>query len=299
MKRLYKSLLCSIVALALAAGLAGCRSQKGASAPTGDAPVQPTVSGRTPDSDFRMLTDCYKPWRSVSMPIKVKMTSPKRASLSGTLDMEYGKAMAINLRMLFINALTIYADNETILLVSKPLDICYESGIGEFTAATGLDLRDLQSFFLGQLFEPGFGTATSASRSTFDLSDFDLGAAYAELTAMDIRPKHKGAPGVDWYFRTVALRDKPDTAPALQKLDISARTAHFDCTFADAMDSPAGQVAGKLEIDGKVKNNAIEAQFITDPESARWNQLSGISKPKIPAGMRRMTTEQIFRILKK
>lgn len=299
MKRIYKAIVCSLAVLALAVGLAGCRSQKGASAPAGPSAVLPTGNGRTLDGDFRMLTDGYRPWRSVSMPIKVKMTSPKRASLSGSLDMEYGKALAINLRMLFINALTIYADNETILLVSKPLDICYESGIGEFTAATGLDLRDLQSFFLGQLFEPGSGTATPASLNTFDLTDFDLGGSYAELTAMDIRPRRKAAPGVEWFFRTVALRDRPDTAPALQKLDISAGNIHFDCTFADAMDSAAGQVAGKLEINGKVKNNAIEAQFITDPEAARWDRTAGIAKPKIPAGMRRMTTEQIFRILKK
>ena len=48
-----------------------------------------------------------------------------------------------------------------------------------------------------------------------------------------------------------------------------------------------------------MKAHEITASLISDPARAKWNRGTGIREPKIPEGMRRMTTEQIFRILKK
>lgn len=295
MKTIRKTLLSGVLATFLCCGVAGCGSHKKTSVPV-ESGQRETAVERSTENDFRLLTKSYTPWQSVSVPVKVRLTEPRRASLSGTLNMEYDKALELNLRMFFMDALTIYADNVSVIILSKPLDVYYITSMEDFTDRTGLDLRDLQSLLLGQVFKPGSGTATAESLEYFILTP-DTGATGGDIVTMDIHPRQT-MPGVEWFFRsTVAAMDK-ESAPKLSLLDINVGQTHFQCVFDDYFQSAAGTVAGNLAISGKVKSHRIAASIVSDPGRAKWNSGATAREPKIPEGMRRMTTEQIFKILK-
>lgn len=295
MKALYKVLFSCLSAAVLCVGLSGCGSHKKTTAPVASEQPQ-AVTERSLENDFRLMTQSYTPWQSVSVPVKVRLTEPRRASLSGTLNMEYDKALELNLRMFFMDALTIYADNVSVIILSKPLDVYYITSMEDFTDRTGLDLRDLQSLLLGQVFKPGSGTATAESLDYFILTS-DPGSTGGDIAMMDIRPR-RTMPGVEWFFRsTVAAMDKEAT-PRLSMLDINVGQTHFQGVFDDYFQSAAGIVAGNLAISGQVKSHRIAASIVSDPGRAKWNNGVTAREPKIPEGMRRMTTEQIFKVLK-
>lgn len=295
MKPITKSLIAIFTATILCVGLSGCGSKKKAVV-TPELPAKETTKPeRSLSDDFRRIAESYSSWDNVSMPVKVRLTAPKRMSLSGTLNMTYGEALELNLRMLFIDAMTVYADRETVIILSKPLDVYFQADMNELTGKTGLDLSDLQSLLLGQLFRPGSGTATADALDYFSLNT-DTGTT-GDITVMDIRPQHS-IRGVDWYFRTTVASGDYDATPLLSLLDITSGPAHFQCLFDEYFTTAAGMVAGKLDISGKVKSHEIGASIISDPERAKWNRGTSARKPNIPSGMRRMTTEQIFKILK-
>ena len=292
MKTLYKPLI-SVVVAVICLGLAGCGSHKKAVGPSTAPEIR---KERVLSDDFRRLAGSYTPWSNVSMPVKVRLTAPKRVSLSGSLNMEYDKALELNLRMLFMDALTVYADNVSLIVLSKPLDIYYMTSMESFTDETGLDLRDLQSLLLGQMFRPGSGTVTPSALESFNLSS-DLSNA-GDIVSMDVRQRN-GMAGVGWFFRTIVSSTDNEAIPHLSLLDINVSSVHVQCAFSDYFTSEAGEVAGNIDISGKMKAHEITASLISDPARAKWNRGTGIREPKIPEGMRRMTTEQIFRILKK
>ena len=87
-----------ITAVALMLAMSACHSNKQPGT-TGYENV--TSDERSVESVYTSLTGAYQPWSDVQMPVKMSLTEPRRISVSGTLNMQYGKAMSISLKALF------------------------------------------------------------------------------------------------------------------------------------------------------------------------------------------------------
>lgn len=273
----------------------GCRSSKKSASSAQQ--YTPEVSVSTLDNDYRQMTAQYTPWTSVSVPVKISVTKPQRISLSGTMNMVYGKAIQVQLRMLFIDAATAYIDNDNIILISKPLGVYFSESLSDFTQAVGLDLRDIQSLLLGQAFVPGKGKATADDASAFTFKKSDE-VADPDYYAWTLTPQ-SSLKGLDWYFTALASAKQGSATPQVCAMDINAGDNSIHCSWADSQLSQAGITAASMQIEGVVKKHQIDVTMTQTPSKASWNSGSAPSKPAIPSGCKRITTEQLLLMLNK
>ena len=289
-----------IIATATMVGLGACKSQKKAvSAPEYGQTEQTSMpAGHTLDADFTAMTSAYTPWNDLSVPVKVSVTQPKKVSVSGTLKMEYNKALSLSLKMLFIEVAQVYIDNDSVLVVSRPAGAYYSESLQRFTAASGLCLADIQSLFLGQAFAPGKGTATASDGKVFRLAA-EPSLSDAEMSVWKATPRKLPA-GVDWNFTAIApVQAEPAVVPQLFALDISAASNTLRCSYAGSGISQAGIIASMMQIDGNVKKRKIDAVISSSMNSAQWNSGTKITRPSIPRNAKKMSTEQVFNMLNK
>lgn len=290
----------AITTAALLVGLSACKSSKKATQTPGygHAYEQPTAAAHSPKADFEAMTAAYTSWSDLSVPVKVSVTSPKKVSVSGTLRMQYGKALSLSLKMLFIEVAQVYIDNDSVLVVSRPAGAYYSESFERFTAAAGLSLADVQALFLGQTFVPGKGAATPSSASAFTFA-LDSSISDSELTGWTATPRRLPS-GVDWHFTAISPADPAEAVtPQLFSIDITAGANSLRCTYAGSQISPAGIIASMMQIEGTVKKRRIDAVISSSMNSAQWNAGTRISRPSIPRNASRMTTEQVFNMLNK
>lgn len=304
-------LIACVAAAVVALGMPGCKSSKKAASKEayirGEAsqpldnqrqPQAPAVTPRTLASDFSAMTGAYSAWTDVTVPVKVSVEKPKKITVSGTLTMAYGKALSLSLRMLFIEAASVYADNDSVIVVSRPMGAYYSESLERFTAQARLSLADLQALMLGQAFTPGKGTATPAAASDFALADApDITSD--GFMAFTIAPRNKRE-GADWHFTAIAPASTDDiVAPQLFALDVVAGGSTVSCSFAKSTLAPAGVIASMMQIEGKVKKHDINLIISASSEKAQWNTGAVPRRPAIPKNARRMTTDQVLKMLNK
>lgn len=290
----------------LLAAAAACKSSKKAVTPVESySPgaqteiTQPQPKGAPSlDDDYRAMTAAYTTWNDVSVPVKVQIRKPKNLSVSGTLSMAYGKALSLSLKMLFIEVATIYADHDSVLVVSKAAGAYYSESMERLTEMTGLTLADIQSLMLGQAFVPGQGTATPAQLKQFRLAD-DPETGGNGFRAWSLAPK-KMPKGVDWHFTGIASDDAASgVTPQIFALDIVAGKNTLRCTFAQSELTAAGIIASSVQLEGTVKKHAVDVIVSGMASRASWNTGRTPSKPSVPRNARRLTTAQVFKLLDK
>ncbi len=299
--RIY-TLLATIAVLVVT--LAGCKSHKTNTTPS-YTPAQGATQGAASRTGvpvsaterFEAMTKAYEAWSDMTVPVKVSLTQPKKISLSGTLSMQYGKAMSLSMRMLFIDAGTLYADTDSVIFVSGPLKVYYAESLERFMASTGFSLADLQSLLLGQVFVPGKGTATAEDASYFSA------AANPELSSdgldvITLTPRRLPA-GVQWTMDIVAPADPTSTAsPQLFALTVNTEAGpRMGCTFGESTLSRAGVTAAAMQIEGQAAGKTVDAILTTSPAKAKWDSNISIRRPNIPAAARRLSTQQLLKAL--
>lgn len=286
-------ILYSACALALVAALSGCKSSRQA---TGQSAAsenrQIAVTQPEQASEISRIAASYSPWTDLSVPVKVTVTKPKKMSVSGTMTMAYGKAVSIKLRMLFIDVATVYIDNESITAVSAPAGIYYTETMERFTAATGLDLRDIQSLLLGQAFAPGKGTLTIADAPLFSVAASDISVEGA--SGITLTPK-KQTQNISLIFNALVPDAGLEASPQIYGVDINAGANRLKCTYASPEITQAGLTAAAMQIEGTVKKHALDVVISRTAEKAKWNTGVSIAKPSIPSGARRVTTDQLLK----
>lgn len=288
---------CLLTAL-LASAFTACKSSRQSSSQNYEGQAATNASGRSLSDEFSAMTAAYTPWSTLSVPVKVSVTKPKKVSVSGTLSMVYGKAMSLSLKMLFIEVATLYADCDSVLVVSKPMNTYYTESLERFTAAAGFTLADIQALLLGQTFAPGRGIADASAASVFTLDDI-AELSTPELKVWSMTPRRRIA-GVDWNFTAISAADPASSAsPQLFALDVTAGTNTVRCSFAQSELSPAGVIASMMQVEGTVKKHDLDAVVAASMQKARWNEALSINRPKIPSGATRMSTEQVLKLLGK
>ncbi|MCM1068155.1 MAG: DUF4292 domain-containing protein [Muribaculaceae bacterium] len=296
MKSAIRKILPCLIVAAFALGFTACKSSRQSSAQAYGPEAASKPAGRTLSDEFTAMTAAYSPWTTLSVPVKVAVTKPKKVSVSGTLSMVYGKAMSLSLKMLFIEVATLYADCDSVIVVSKPMNTYYVESLERFTAAAGFSLADIQSLLLGQTFAPGRGVAQASAASVFTLDEVD-GSGTPELRLWSMTPRRRIA-GVDWNFTAISAVDPASEAsPQLFALDVAAGANVLRCSFAQSELSPAGVIASMMQLEGTVKKHQLDAVISASMQKARWNAPLTLSRPRIPAGATRMTTEQVLKLL--
>lgn len=301
---MYKSFIkYTSIFLLLAALLAGgCRSRKAQvseQAYTPSAETQTETSTQAPAraadrnipadrSCFEALAATYGDWQSVSMPVKVQITSPKRISVSGTAKMVNGKALTISLRMLgLVDVATIYADADSVLLVSRAASLYVCEPMAALTKYTGLTLSDLQAALLGRAFRAGKGQIAAADYGAFAVSPSAEGgylmtpaSTGAVLTGFGIETPDNGAPYVSAFAAETAV------ATAMMSMGMPQNTE-------------VGAVAPSLTVEASAGKISLLANVTWSLDRAQWNSPQSLARPSIPRNARRVGMTQLVNMLKK
>ena len=264
-------------------------------------PTQPASSSLPGNislkSDFERMTLAYQSWADITVPVKVSFSSPKSMSLSGTLTMAYGKSLSLSLKMLFVEAASIYINTDSVFVVSKLAGAYYAESLQKFTASTGFGLADIQSLLLGQAFVPGKGTATAKDASSFKFElapEINYDGIYGTTVTPVLMPK-----SVAWNFLTLAPTDASLAVPQLFSMNVEAAGNTVQCTFAQSEFSQAGVIAAKMQLEGLIKDKKLDFTVASTTSKASWNTGARPTKMSISKSLTRMTTEQLMKKLGK
>lgn len=286
----------ALLAFVLTLGLSACHSNKpsGTNGYDNEENIGNTER-RSLDNAYKTLTEAYNPWNDLRMPIKMTLSEPRRLSVSGTLNMQYGKALSITLKALFFEIATVYADNDSLIVVSKMADAYYKESLESLRRYSGLDLRDMQSLLLGQLFVPGGSRATAGERKKFELTDLNASEAGAPEMLMKLTPRDLPS-GVDAYFTATQALNTPEPA-FLRSLELKANTTNVTFGFYNLQSTPAGPASSEMEINAGLKSRKFKAGLTLNYDRANWGGGGKIDKPSIPRSARRLTFAQIYKLL--
>lgn len=248
-------------------------------------------------NDFSALTHNYFPWNDFSASVRVEAVQPKKIGLSGKLEMVSGQALSLRFRMLFVEVGRMYADNDSVYLIAKPLGVYFAESMSKVTERTGLSLPDMQALILGQVAVPGKGVVPENDLEDFRFSVLPDRPAPAGMHTYGISPRMTGP--FEWTYLATAPDNIDNVAIDLLGLIVQGGDAVLNCRFNDTKASPAGYVNGSIYFDASVGKRKAVATLETDLDKAKWNSGITLERPSIAASMKRITASQLLQILKK
>jgi Holliday junction resolvase RusA-like endonuclease len=275
-RRHFAAAIIAIAALAIT----GCRSSSTATG--GTAAYGSTDGGKTADpaAAYSSLVASYADWSTLSVPVKIELTKPKRFSISGRAYMRRDIDVLISLKFLGMEVATIYIDNDSVHVTEKVHKYYVADGVSSLLAGYPLTVADLQSLLMGQAFVAGKGRATAATRQAFDLK---ADGSTALLTAVD------PPDGIAYAF-TVA--DSAVGSLSVSPDDYPTTTV----SFSDTATSPAGPVASTVSVDAKAGSTPLTVAIKWSMASAEWNKDTQ-RRWKAPAGYTRLKRGDIINLL--
>lgn len=282
------SALLAIAVLALA--FTACRSNKGN---VTEHNIGVVVNPYDTDASFSRLADSYQTWTDVSMPVKMELTAPSRLSASGKATMVRDKSVHMIFRKLGFAVAELYADNDSAIVIVKPLRAAFSESMARLKDITGLTLGDLQSAFMGQCFAPGKGTIKSGDKNLFVLNS-DNDATNDNELSWKLRPRRANA---ECNFTALTPVIGESSAPYLKSLEIDA-AGGIEFEYSNYQQTDAGAIAGRVDGKAAYGNKAIQAGLRWTCNDARWNTGVKNERPEIPTSYRRYTTTELLKLLR-
>lgn len=274
MKTGYK--LLSIVATAFVlALLTACSSRRQGAT---QAPIEPSLNDM-----YTQFLEQPQPWQTVDMPISFNLVSPAKFNGSGRLTMVNGQAVKVSVRILGMEMGVLFADQDSLLLMVKPLKMAYCESMSHFTETSGLSLSDIQCVLLGQAFVPRQGVMVSRNNVT-------------------------AAPAGDNVLMLTTTGDETDLVFQVRELDNAPfmflaqgvnGEVNINVEYSNPQSGvPAGVVARNGLATAICGVHKAEAKWTIKPADGKWNQITTLGRPAVPASYRRLTTAELVNALK-
>lgn len=278
-------LLTLTASLVLVAAASGCRSSKNLSADNSGG-ATPAISGNTTvEQRYKSLvSDSYREWSTLSLPVKIELSKPKRFSISGRAYMERDKSVLISLRFLGMEVGTVYVDNDSLFITEKIHKYYVAEGVKSLLGGYPLTIADLQSLLLGQPFMAGKGRLAEADRKSLYICDAPVSSTWT------ITPPAT-ADGIDYTFSLSMSTDR------LERLTVT--TADYlpaTVVYSDASESPAGTVNSVMNITATAAKTPIAASLKWNFRNAEWNS-PDLRQWKRPKGYTRLKRKDIINML--
>lgn len=104
---------------------------------------------------FDAMVSSYKPWHSLSVPVKVELKSPSRLSLSGRAYMVKDSLVYISMRVLGFEVACMHVTRDSVYCVDKVHRLAVVEGIDRLCSNADITLGQLQSLLIGRAIIPG------------------------------------------------------------------------------------------------------------------------------------------------
>lgn len=283
MNRLSSYIPAAAAILLCAAIFTGCRSSRS----TGSSAAYPSTSAEQAPvevSPLKSVTDNYRDWTDVSVPVTLRLVSPKNMSVSARARMVRGRCIDLSFRMLGFEVARIWLTPDSVVAASRPKKVYLAESLSKLTSGLPLNLDNLQDMLMGRPFMPGDSTLTLADSAAMRL---DTSSGSVRLLP---RRQH---PMADYGY----VLDLPSVVTALAVVagdhDIS-----FTASYSGPEPlTPAGNVMDNVAVDIDTPRGEYAAEVAWKWGSARWNDMITVDPPAT-AGLRRVTSAQLMKIIK-
>lgn len=206
---------------------------------------------------FDSMVETYKPWHTLSVPVKVELRSPSKLSLSGRAYMVRDSLIHVSMRVFGLEVAVLRATPDSVFCIDKIHKLAVVENLTELTRRTGLTLGQLQRLMLGRAFVPGDDSAVSRRSRQLSLDDSGDGTGAWTMTAT---PKHG-----DGYR---ILYEVGGTDNQLSSLQVSV-TGHNPVTigYADWTQCALGFMPRSMSCAASVSSKDVEAVLRYTPGS--------------------------------
>lgn len=180
--RIIIRMVCAAVVCAIVIALASCGRKSVESG-------YRTNGTFTEEEVRRDLIEDYPQWKSVYLPVKIKVAS--EMSLSGRATLIRGEKLHISFRMLGMEVGSVYADKDSVFIADKYHKWLLAESMSALTDRYGVTLANLQDVLLGRPALLGEGELTSVNVGKFLITP--LGGAtegyavYSQISKGDIQ----------------------------------------------------------------------------------------------------------------
>lgn len=242
------------VAVAMAALLGSCGTQKSGTAAGGGTMLPEALSQR-----FENTVASYADWTTLKTQGKVTLGGSSPFSSAMQITMVRGKSVNVSLRpLLGIEMGRIYITGDSVVIVNKVEKYYIAESLTLLTGGVPLNINDMQDLLLARMFELGNGTITTRAATLKGITQGEDG-----LMNVTLQPK-----GMNFAY-TFAV----DSDLALRALTLEAggRPVDLSATYASHFATPCGKVAGNVHMASKIGGKDMSIDFKFD-QGIQWNQ---------------------------
>lgn len=262
--------------------LPGCKSSRGV-ASSGDYPSAGVVQSSLPYS-LETVAANYREWTDVSVPVTLRLTTPKNLSVGARARMVRGRCIDLSFRMLGFEVARVWITPDSLVAASRPKKVYLSESLTKITSGLPVNLENLQDLLIGRPFIPGGSTLALADSTTMFL---DTSSGSVRLLPRASQPL------ADYGF----VLDLPAVVTALGVV-----AEEHDVTFTASYSgpqplTPAGNVMDNVDLSVSTPRADYAASVAWRWKSARWNEAISVDPP-VTEGLRRVTSSQLMKIIK-
>lgn len=218
----------------------------------------------------------YPSWSTLSVPMKIEITSPAKAKISGTLLMKRGQWASYSVRMWGIEVAVLSVDPDSVYAVDKFHKTYACQGTKRLLGGFPASVDNLQKLLIGQLFTLGNPSGQ------VHLEQYD--------STMWVIPDNPPQ-GVDYGYEMFADTETIPAALAVSVMGFNPVSAVYDNIY----DTPCGPVAATTDFAAILGRLQLNASLTLNFEKAKYNR--NISSPPLPnfRGYKRKTMKEFLK----
>ena len=280
MSKKLRGWLIAMTGLLMVGCAAGCSSSKKAVRPAAENAQAGAVKATTP---FEGMVASYGDWTSLRVPVTLRVSGPKNLSIGGTATMVNGRSLSISLRFFGMEIGSLYVGADSLVVIDKVNRQYMVQPVGDVLAGFDVNISNLQDLLLGRVFLLGKEKLTPAMATDFRIMD--------NADGMLLTPRRQPSP-LSYSFMV--------SGGALSLLTVDRGSGEpVTCTYAEALETEGGIVAGSATVAARLKDKPVELEFDWNFGKARWNDPSDVKELKIPSGYTRRTAAEILNTAQK
>lgn len=256
-----------------------CRSGRSATG-SGDSyePSGSSLSQSALKTRLTTLSDSYGDWTDLKAPLTLRLKSPKKLSISGTLTMKRGENIHLSLRFLGIEMASMMVTQDSIFALYKLEKLYFAESLTDLLGGFPATVENVQDLLLGRAFILG-DTPLSASRCKLEGDRFNW----------TITPE--GSPkGMSYTFTVDTGTDR------LESLTVTPGSRKpMTAEYSDFSKGPFGPFAATTLLTASGASTTLSAELDINANRSEWN--TGAAKTwTAPKGYTRVTAAQIMKI---
>ncbi|WP_289760986.1 DUF4292 domain-containing protein [Duncaniella muris] len=227
------------------------------------------------------LSDSYGTWSDVKIPLTLRLKSPKKISIGGTLTMQRDRSVHLSLRFLGMEVASLMVTQDSIFALYKLERLYFAESISDLLGGFPATVGNVQDLLLGRAFILG-DTPLAPSRCT-------LAGTPQNWT---ITPS--GSPSGMSYAFTLST-----PTGNLESLTVTPATRKpLTAEYTDFATGPVGPFAATTLLTAAGGKTTLSAQLELNARRAEWN--TGATKNwSTPKGYTRIKAADILKIVTK